>query len=183
MPLRRSAGGRGGEGVARRTVALASVTSLFFSWGFIASNNDPLIVTLRVAFSLSYTGALTTQLVFFLGYGLMSLPAASIGNRIGSVGTILLALATMIVGCLLMWPAAALNMYPPILAALSFWRSGSRLCRSSPIRWWWAVPPFLPAIHCAKRGGARTIRAGKDGRYRYYTCSTKARQGPPLALA
>ena len=32
-------------------------------------------------------------------------------------------------------------------------------------------------IHCAKCGGAMTIRTGKGGRYRYYTCSTKARQG------
>ncbi len=33
-------------------------------------------------------------------------------------------------------------------------------------------------IHCAKCGGAMTIRTGKGGRYRYYVCSMKARQGP-----
>ncbi|WP_083452151.1 recombinase family protein [Candidatus Burkholderia verschuerenii] len=33
-------------------------------------------------------------------------------------------------------------------------------------------------IHCAKCGGAMTIRTGKSGRYRYYACSIKARQGP-----
>jgi hypothetical protein len=33
-------------------------------------------------------------------------------------------------------------------------------------------------IHCARCGGAMTIRTGKGGRYRYYACSTKARQGP-----
>ena len=33
-------------------------------------------------------------------------------------------------------------------------------------------------IHCAKCGGAMTIRTGKGGRYRYYACSTNARQGP-----
>jgi hypothetical protein len=40
--------------------------------------------------------------------------------------------------------------------------------------------PTLPTglIHCAKCGGAMTIRTGKGGRYRYYSCSTKARQGP-----
>ena len=32
-------------------------------------------------------------------------------------------------------------------------------------------------IHCGKCGGAMTIRTGKGGRYRYYTCSMKARQG------
>src|SRR5205823_2337827 len=30
---------------------------------------------------------------------------------------------------------------------------------------------------CAACGGAMTLRTGKSGRYRYYTCSTKARQG------
>ena len=33
-------------------------------------------------------------------------------------------------------------------------------------------------IHCAKCGGAMTIRTGRGGRYRYYACSMKARQGP-----
>ncbi len=33
-------------------------------------------------------------------------------------------------------------------------------------------------IHCAKCGGAMTIRTGKGGHYRYYACSMKARQGP-----
>ena len=33
-------------------------------------------------------------------------------------------------------------------------------------------------IHCAKCGGAMTIRTGKGGRYHYYACSIKARQGP-----
>ena len=44
------------------TGAFLSVTMLFFAWGFICSNNDPLIVALRAAFRLSYTEALLTQL-------------------------------------------------------------------------------------------------------------------------
>ncbi len=32
-------------------------------------------------------------------------------------------------------------------------------------------------IHCAKCGGAMTIRTGKGGRYRYYACFMKTRQG------
>lgn len=40
-------------------------------------------------------------------------------------------------------------------------------------------PTLLSGIcFCADCGGAMTIRTGKGGRYRYYTCSTKARQGP-----
>ena len=39
-------------------------------------------------------------------------------------------------------------------------------------------PTLLTGIcFCADCGGAMTLRTGKSGRYRYYTCSTKARQG------
>ncbi|MGC4025632.1 MAG: recombinase family protein [Mesorhizobium sp.] len=39
-------------------------------------------------------------------------------------------------------------------------------------------PTLLTGIcHCAKCGGAMTIRTGKSGQYRYYACSIKARQG------
>ena len=39
-------------------------------------------------------------------------------------------------------------------------------------------PTILTGIcFCADRGGAMTLRTGKGGRYRYYTCSIKARQG------
>jgi site-specific DNA recombinase len=46
-------------------------------------------------------------------------------------------------------------------------------------------PTLLTGIcFCAKRGGAVTLRTGKGsagGTYRYYTCSTKARQGKTAA--
>lgn len=39
-------------------------------------------------------------------------------------------------------------------------------------------PTLLTGIcFCAAGGGAMTIRTGKSGRYRYYSCSTAARQG------
>jgi len=98
--------------------AFLSVTTLFFAWGFITSNNDPLIASLKASFSLSYTEALMTQLVFFAAYGFMSLPAASLLNRVGSVRAILIALTTMIVGCLLVQGVTHLQSFEIILAAL-----------------------------------------------------------------
>lgn len=100
------------------TGAFISVTTLFFAWGFITSNNDPLIVALRAVFRLNYTEGLVTQLVFFLAYGLMSLPAASLGNRLGPVQTIVVSLATMTMGCLLVRVSVRFDSYAPILAAL-----------------------------------------------------------------
>jgi MFS transporter, FHS family, L-fucose permease len=98
--------------------AFVTVTTLFFAWGFISSNNDPLIASLRATFSLTYTEALLTQLVFFMAYGLMSLPSASVLNRIGPVRAILLALGTMIAGCLLVQGVTQFQTYWIILAAL-----------------------------------------------------------------
>jgi len=100
------------------TGAFIAVTTLFLGWGFIASNNDPLIVAMRAAFRLNYTEALMIQLVSFAANALMSLPAASIGNRLGPVRAILIALATMIVGCLLVGMGVKLASYPAVLAAL-----------------------------------------------------------------
>ncbi|MFL6737277.1 MAG: sugar MFS transporter [Sphingomonas sp.] len=103
----------------RRIVfAFAAVTSLFFAWGFITSNNDPLIVALRAAFHLDYAEALLTQIVFFLAYGLLSLPAAWMTSRIGAVDMILGALGLMAVGCILVVLSTDLGHFWPILAAL-----------------------------------------------------------------
>jgi len=98
--------------------AFITVTTLFLAWGFITSNNDPLIASLKASFSLTYTEALMTQLVFFAAYGFMSLPAASLINRAGAVKSILIALATMIAGCLLVQFVTRYQSYELILAAL-----------------------------------------------------------------
>jgi FHS family L-fucose permease-like MFS transporter len=103
----------------RRTfLALAAVTTLFFAWGFITSNNDPLIVALRAAFRLNYSEALLTQIVFFLAYGLLSLPAAWISSRIGPVDTILGSVALMVCGCLAVTVGTDFGVFWPLLAAL-----------------------------------------------------------------
>ncbi len=102
----------------QRTLAFAAVTTLFFAWGFITSNNDPLIVALRAAFHLDYAEALLTQIVFFVAYGLLSLPAAWITSRIGAVDMILGSLAVMACGCLLVIVSTGAGDYLPILAAL-----------------------------------------------------------------
>jgi FHS family L-fucose permease-like MFS transporter len=103
----------------RRTLlAFAAVTTLFFAWGFITSNNDPLIVALRAAFSLDYTEALLTQIVFFLAYGMLSLPAAWVSGRLGPIDTILISLALMACGCVAVVFSTQAGEFWPILGAL-----------------------------------------------------------------
>ncbi len=98
--------------------AFVAVTTLFFVWGFVSSNNDPLIVTLRAAFGLGYTEGLAVQLVSFVAFGLMSLPAAWLSERLGLLRAILLALLTMIGACLLLRAVLPWHSYGAILAAL-----------------------------------------------------------------
>jgi FHS family L-fucose permease-like MFS transporter len=98
--------------------AFAAVTILFFAWGFITSNNDPLIVAVRAAFRLDYTEALLTQIVFFLAYGLLSLPAAWLTSRLGAVDMILGSLGLMALGCVLVVASTSAADFRAILAAL-----------------------------------------------------------------
>jgi FHS family L-fucose permease-like MFS transporter len=100
------------------SAAFATVTTLFFAWGFITSNNDPLIAALKASFDLGYAEALLTQIVSFAAYGIVSIPAALLLNRIGPLRAILCALATMIAGCLLVHFVAPWQNYEAILAAL-----------------------------------------------------------------
>ncbi len=102
----------------RALLAFAAVTTLFFAWGFIASNNDPLIVAVRAAFDLGYSEALLIQIVFFLAFGLLSLPAAWVTSRIGPVDMIIGSLALMMGGCLLVILSTDLGAFAPILGAL-----------------------------------------------------------------
>ena len=105
-------------------VAFVTVTCLFFAWGFITSNNDPLIAALRAIYDLSYAQALLTQFAFFLAYGLVSLPAAALLGQLGNVRTILCALALMFGACLLVLVASAFQTYALVLAALFLLASG-----------------------------------------------------------
>ncbi|MBS0481621.1 MAG: glucose/galactose MFS transporter [Proteobacteria bacterium] len=98
--------------------AFVAVTTVFFAWGFIASNNDPLIVAVRAAFQLNYTEALAVQLISFLAYGLVSLPAASLGNRLGAFSTLVIALGIMLTGCVAVRLSLRFDSFAAILAAL-----------------------------------------------------------------
>ena len=52
--------------------AFASVTTLFFAWGFITVTVDPLIATLKALYELSFAEVMLTQFSFFLAYGIVS---------------------------------------------------------------------------------------------------------------
>ena len=104
--------------------AFAAVTVLFFAWGFITSLIDPLVAAVKGIFTLSDAEAQLSASAFFIAYGLMSFPAAALIARFHSVPSILTALSTMVVGCLVMLAAANLAAYPLVLAGLFILASG-----------------------------------------------------------
>lgn len=119
------AGALGGAGTSASTqFAFASVTTLFFAWGFITSLIDPLVAAVKGIFSLTDFEAQLSASAFFIAYGVMSLPAAALLARRRSVPTVLIALVTMIAGCMLMLLAANLAIYALVLLGLFILASG-----------------------------------------------------------
>lgn len=112
------------EGTSGRRGAFALVASLFFAWGFITANNDPLLVALKQLYSLSYVEALLTHFMFAIAFGLVSLPAAELCGRIGFARSVPVALGLMITGCAMVAMLAGAASYAVVLACLFVLASG-----------------------------------------------------------
>jgi MFS transporter, FHS family, L-fucose permease len=109
------------------TLAFVYVTALFFGWGFVTALIDPLVPAVKSIFKLSFLESQLTQFAWFIAYGLASLPAAAILSRLGFANAILAALATMIVGCLLVPLGTHGHAYVGVLAGLFVIASGVTL--------------------------------------------------------
>ncbi len=102
----------------------ATVTTLFFMWGFITVSIDPLIAALKAIFKLTYAEAMLTQFAFFMAYFVVSLPAAAIIARLGNSKSIMFALGVMVLGCLIVPMATMFDTYSLVLVALFVIASG-----------------------------------------------------------
>ncbi|HEY6451873.1 MAG TPA: sugar MFS transporter [Steroidobacteraceae bacterium] len=98
--------------------SFVTVTTLFFTWGFITSVIDPLIPSVRAIFSLNYAESMLTQFAFFMAYGVLSLPGGMIVARWGYANSILTALLAMVAGCLIIVLATQVDTYALVLAGL-----------------------------------------------------------------
>ena len=96
-------------------------------WGLITVLVDSLIPRLREIFELTYFQAGLVQFAFFIAYGLVSIPAGKLLQRIGYQRGIIVGLAVMGIGCLLFLPAAALRWYGLFLLAYFILASGMTL--------------------------------------------------------
>jgi FHS family L-fucose permease-like MFS transporter len=116
--------GRSGGNGAGQGAAFASITTLFFAWGFITVTVDPLIASLKAIFKLSYAEVMLTQFAFFTAYGIVSLPAAALVARLGYPRSIVMALGIMMAGCLCVPLATHLDTFVIVLLALFIIASG-----------------------------------------------------------
>src|SRR5580765_568457 len=62
---------------------LATVTTLFFMWGFLTCLNDILVPHLKSIFDLNYAQAMLIQFAFFGAYFVFSIPSAKLIELIG----------------------------------------------------------------------------------------------------
>jgi FHS family L-fucose permease-like MFS transporter len=99
-------------------VPLATVTSLFFMWGFLTCLNDILVPHLKSIFDLDYARVMLVQFAFFGAYFIFSIPSAKIIDWIGYQRSMVVGLLTMGAGAFLFVPAASAPSYPLFLGAL-----------------------------------------------------------------
>ena len=99
-------------------VPLATVTTLFFMWGFLTCLNDILVPHLKSIFDLNYTKVMLIQFAFFGAYFIFSIPSAKVIDWIGYQRSMVVGLLTMGVGAFLFVPAASVPSFPLFLGAL-----------------------------------------------------------------
>jgi len=97
---------------------LATVTTLFFMWGFLTCLNDILVPHLKSIFDLSYAQVMLIQFAFFGAYFIFSIPSAKIIDWMGYQRSMVVGLLIMGLGAFLFVPAASVPSYPLFLGAL-----------------------------------------------------------------
>jgi L-fucose:H+ symporter permease len=100
------------------------VTSLFYLWAIPNNLNDILIPQFMKSFELNRLQAGLVQSAFYMGYFLLSLPAAYIMDRYNYKTGLLIGLLLYATGAFLFYPAAIIGTYGLFLLALFVIASG-----------------------------------------------------------
>jgi FHS family L-fucose permease-like MFS transporter len=100
------------------------VTALFFLWGIPNNLNDVLIRQFMKSFEITRFQAGLVQSAFYVGYFLLSAPAALLMRRAGYKAGLITGLFLYGTGTFLFWPAALAGSYAFFLFALFVIASG-----------------------------------------------------------
>ena len=104
--------------------AFILVTALFLFWGIPNNLNDILIKQFMKSFEISRLQAGFIQSAFYMGYFLLSMPAALLMRRYGYKAGLVVGLLLYGTGTYLFWPAAHIREYGFFLFALFVIASG-----------------------------------------------------------
>ena len=98
--------------------ALISLAILYFMMGLITCLNDTLVPFFKKGFSLTFAESSLVQFYFFLTYGVMSIPAGKVVEKVGYKKGMVMGFAIAAFGAMLFFPASILHQYVLFLAAL-----------------------------------------------------------------
>lgn len=128
--------------------ALISLAVLYFMMGFITCLNDTLVPFFKMGFTLTYSQSSLVQFYFFLTYGIMSIPAGRIVEKVGYKNGMVMGFAIAAFGAALFFPAAVMHQYYLFLAALFVVAIGIVLLQV-------AANPYITALGPAKTASSR----------------------------
>lgn len=150
-------------------LALASMLSLYFLFGFVTVLNDILIPHLKAVFNLTIAQATWVQSAFFGAYFIMGYPAAQWLKKMGYKGAIVSALVLVAVGLLAFYPASAAVSYPMFLMALFTIGTGFTVLQV-------AANPYVSLLGAPEAAASRLNAAG-------FLNSTATTFGPLIGAA
>lgn len=128
--------------------AFASISLLFFLFGFITCLNDILVPHLKTMFDLNYRQSMLIQFSFFSAYFFFSLPSGYIVRKFGYPVGIVCGLSIAGIGALGFLPAGYLHSYPFFLASLFVLACGVTLLQL-------AANPYATALGPVETAPAR----------------------------
>lgn len=130
------------------TPALIALAVLYFMMGFITCLNDTLVPFFKKGFTLTYSQSSLVQFYFFLTYGIMSIPAGKLVERVGYKQGMVLGFSVAAFGALLFFPASLLHQYFLFLAALFIVAMGIVLLQV-------AANPYITVLGPARTASSR----------------------------
>lgn len=130
------------------TPALITLGVLYFMMGLITCLNDTLVPFFKSGFTLSYSESSLVQFYFFLTYGIMSIPAGKVVEKVGYKNGMVLGFSIAAFGALLFFPASILHVYALFLAALFIVAIGIVLLQV-------AANPYVTILGPAKTASSR----------------------------
>ncbi|MBZ5545497.1 MAG: L-fucose:H+ symporter permease [Acidobacteriia bacterium] len=107
------------------TLPFVLVTALFLFWGIPSNMNDILIKQFMKSFEITRFRAGLIQSAYYMGYFLLSMPAALIMRRYSYKTGLVIGLLLYAAGTFLFWPAAIVRQYGFFLFALFVVASGA----------------------------------------------------------